>query len=519
MRPPNLAPISAALLASGALLLLSCSNQPTVVQLPPSGSFYTPSGLAFDDSQVDGGMLYVSSANFDRRFTFGDVMAVPLAQVGPNHEGLPPIGSVDAGTPPRSIYTLNASGPVYIQNFAGEMRVLSSENGGPQGLSRVIVPSRDVDSRLYFLDAQGTSLTCPNEDLTTLDCTGNAPSLTALEKKGNGKPRAPEPFGVGLTPPKADGSVDLFVTHMRPADEPVGSLLDNDSYVVDVPNVGNPDPTGLMDLTDPSMFIHLATDSSQGASVALGPHFAYVTGRRFTAVTFPVLLWLVDWRDPNHPVYDPGLVSTFVAAEGRAIAYWDDSKAHPGHARVYMVTRGPDSLVVLDINGEFPDSPLVPQITIVRQVPLPTGASELALIDRDGFGLNPLVAVTSSNNPSLDNIYSSSLQVAPNEGRLLIYDDDVGDVVAQLPQPNQVRLGTEPFAIAVQRTPDPKQTGARLFVSNLGDGRVAVADIADVSHPEAIQLVGWLGSPSSCIGHEGDPTFDPGFGLSCVESP
>jgi DNA-binding beta-propeller fold protein YncE len=71
-----------------------------------------------------------------------------------------------------------------------------------------------------------------------------------------------------------------------------------------------------------------------------------------------------------------------------------------------------------------------------------------------------------------------------------IYDPDVGQVVAQVSVGE--RSGTQspqPFGLAVQQ----QGTGARIFASNFGDGRIAVIDIADLGSPQLARLVAHVG--------------------------
>jgi hypothetical protein len=55
------------------------------------------------------------------------------------------------------------------------------------------------------------------------------------------------------------------------------------------------------------------------------------------------------------------------------------------------------------------------------------------------------------------------------DGSLAFYDDDLGQIAALVPG-----VGAVPFAIAVDRRGDDF---ARLYVSNFGDGRIAVVDV------------------------------------------
>jgi hypothetical protein len=83
-------------------------------------------------------------------------------------------------------------------------------------------------------------------------------------------------------------------------------------------------------------------------------------------------------------------------------------------------------------------------------------------------------------------------------GVVSIYDDDAGRLVSQISG-----VGSQPFGIAVQpadpTAPDPAARNvARVFVSNFGDGRVAVIDV-DVVQPERSRLVAHLGKAQTCL--------------------
>ena len=91
----------------------------------------------------------------------------------------------------------------------------------------------------------------------------------------------------------------------------------------------------------------------------------------------------------------------------------------------------------------------VPTFTLVRSVPLPAGPNDVQLINRPGRA--PLVVVSCSV-----------------DGSLAFYDDNLGQIAALIPG-----VGAVPFAIAI----DQRGDWARIYVSNFGDGRVAVIDV------------------------------------------
>jgi hypothetical protein len=82
------------------------------------------------------------------------------------------------------------------------------------------------------------------------------------------------------------------------------------------------------------------------------------------------------------------------------------------------------------------------------------------------------------------------------------YDDDVGDLVAQISG-----VGLQPYAMAF----DMKgSTGARLFVSNFTDGRIAVIDIPDLTHPKTAQIVAFIGQSQLCLTRSARDNTQPG---------
>src|SRR5258706_13663514 len=99
------------------VLCVSCaSNSPA--KPPPADAFYFPSGIVHTDVPgTDGGVIYVASSNFDRRFDFGSVLPVAIDKI----EGLPPFGKGVPDGGPASITVLPPANPVFIASFAGEM--------------------------------------------------------------------------------------------------------------------------------------------------------------------------------------------------------------------------------------------------------------------------------------------------------------------------------------------------------------------------------------------------------------
>ena len=430
-----------------AAVCLACNPQ-GLLRLPPADGVYFPTGLVHvEEASSPDGYLYVASSNFDRRFDYGAVAAIELAAVG-----LPPFGEpVPAGGPLdlRDLH-LGSQSQVLTQSFTGQMDKFLLPNGS----TRLFLPSRAEDSYLYILDAHQGTITCSETGESPsapsgapVDCSTNRPSRSLITNERDsptGKPRAPGPIGVGVS---ADGEV--FVTHFRGADSPVGSAQDIEAYVVhfnaQVPNINN------------DSYISVGPGGTHG--VAVGTRYAFTTGRFVSPRGY--VLRLVD-RLGTRPVLNSSIEDIFVVAEARGIALRDDEK------RAYIVARGPDTLLVVDIQDPLGDYP-VP--TLIRAIPLPAGANEIKLIERAGQG--PLAVVSCST-----------------AGMIVLYDDDVGQLVAELPA-----VGIQPFALAVQA----QGAGVRIFAGLFGEGRIAVLDLPDVAQPQDLRLVARLGSPQACL--------------------
>ncbi|MFZ5469255.1 MAG: YncE family protein [Myxococcota bacterium] len=413
---------------------------------PPLGAFYFPTGLTHVDSpESPEGLLYVASSNFDKRFDVGSVTAVNLARVRGGGVGMPSFGAAVPMTGPLQLTELNVSddGVVFTESFAGQMAGFALEDGGV----RLFVPSRAEGSRLHVLEApgvagEGLTLSCftPPQGGGN-NCIADSPSLVELEGTKTGLPRAPEPYSMAIA---ADG--ELFVTHLQRADSPPDSASDFHSYLVRT-FAQNP-------VVSAEDFIELGEGA--GSGVAVGSRYAFVSGRSSTAP----MVRLVDRFDRR--VLDPRLQNEFRVADARGIALSADQR------RLYLAGRLPDTLLVIDVQGATTSEP---RLLVVRGVPLPGGANELAILPRAGRG--NLVAVTSSSADVLS-----------------IYDDEAGAVVAQISS-----LGEQPFAIAV----DERAPGARLYVSMFADGRVAVVDIPDLLRPQEARLVAHLGTSQTCL--------------------
>jgi hypothetical protein len=487
----------------GATLVALGSACPAIdIFLPtPLERFYYPTALAhFDNPQAPqgNGLLAVASSNFDKRFVSGSATVLNLDQLP---VPLPAFGSVPAS--PIQLPLLRpvssdgrtrlepdggSGDAVAIAPFAGQMAVLPMEGNR----WRLFIPTRSEDHRVHALD-----VTLSSDGVPSLSCFGSesrscldsAPSLTRFRQSTSGLPRAPEAYGVALRarvcssptdcgdPSSRYGcrlgrcvsvdeggqiqgpAVDVLVTHLAQADTPQGSGRDLRGYLVKL-------ESETMTLTEQS-FIDLGPGATH--SIAVGSRWNFVSGRLLNPAGN-----LVRMVDTTSRIFvSSGIETTFRVAEARGIALSSDER------RLYMIGRSPDALLVASIDDA---TATTPTLRVVRGVPLPETPNEMVALSRPGRG--DLLAI-----------------VCINAGVLAVYDDDVGDVVAQVPG-----VGVQPFGVAVDR----RGGGARLFVSNLGDGRVAVIDMPDLNRPQGTRLVAHLGAQQLCLIRPGDP--------SCVDA-
>jgi hypothetical protein len=452
---------------------------------PPTDRFVYPSGIAhLPVAGSTNGALYVASANFDKCFDRGAVLAVDLDSAS---LGLPAIGARGANEPPLEITDLQIGeqAAVEIESFAGQMALWNPGGRNP----RLFVPTRAEESYLHAIDIDAqspTTLSCRGSE--ERNCIPGALSLTSnIEDSQADQPRAPAPLGVTIG---TDASV--WVTHIEAADSPARTARNFQTYLVRLPDAGA-DSLSLK----AENFISL---SSGGLSIggahatAIGQRYTYVTGRGFglgvqgQGANF--LLRLVD-RSNTSRILETGLNASFRTIEARDVVLGEYNQALDKE-RLYIVARGPDSLIVVDVLGVNSN---VPTLSIVDAVLLPDGASYAKVIHRGAAGVDDdIVAVTCSS-------------AARRLGVVALYDTRLGQVVKQVDE-----VGSQPYGIALHQPAGGN--AARLFVTNFGDGRVAVIDIPDLSNPQGARRVAYLGArqgrdekqgTSTCTQQETDP--------------
>ncbi|MFP2931266.1 YncE family protein [Pyxidicoccus sp. 3LG] len=480
-----------AYLFTAALLLVSCDTDPEP-RPPPSTRLVYPSGLAFwrpEGGPSTNGYLYVANANFDRCYDSGSVVALDLDALGVRPFGAPFTEPALPSDQVPSIEDLRVSPASYvrIQSFAGEMGLWAPTGRSP----RLFVASRAEANVLHSIDvgADGTSLTCVDGGGT--DCRDKGLSLVDVPGSVGGFPSAPGPQGITVDRANPDASV--WVTHSEivgPAES--GDENEFQSYLVNVP-ASNP----TRDVLGIDNFVPLGTNGqTAGAahSTAIGSRYTYASGRNTSSKQLGArparfILRLVDRQVPG-VVLDTqlGTDRDYSVREARGVAVLTSAVrtvANPADPaapftvvdeRVYLLARGPDTLLILDVvnaGGTAPGAGDVPSVRIVSALPLPEGASELEVIPR-GAGRGNLVAITGSGDEAVS-----------------IFDEEVGQLIAQVQvgeqDPNQP---SQPFGLAA----DVRGNAARLFASTFGDGRVAVIDIPDLDRPQNARLVVRLGA-------------------------
>ncbi|HZI14297.1 MAG TPA: hypothetical protein VE153_28270 [Myxococcus sp.] len=463
-----------AYLLTSALLLVSCDVSPEP-RPPPSTRFVYPSGVAFwrpEGGPSVNGYLYVASANFDKCFDSGAVAALDLDNLGVRPFGSP---FVQDEALPNEITELDfaSNSFVQIQSFAGEMALWSPPNRTP----RLFVPARAEGSFLHAIDVapDGVTLSCAQGG-TGRDCRENALSLIDVPGASGGFPSARGPLGV--TVERANPDARVWVTHSELA----GPQTSTDetqfrSYLVSLP-ASNPSqdfgPGNFVELTS------LGRLSGAAHATALGGRYVYASGRNASSEQLGsrparFVLRLVDKNAPER-VLETDIELDYSVREGRGVAVvqrpsaTNPSQLDPNRERVYLLARGPDTLLIIDVENALQDAPTR---QVVSALPLPEGAAELEVIPR-AVGRGNIVAVTGSGDEAV-----------------ALYDEEVGQLVAQVQvgdqDPNQP---AQPFGL----TADVRGNSARLFASTFGDGRIAIIDIPNLDRPQDARLVARLGA-------------------------
>ena len=453
------------------LLLAGCPDS-NRANAPPLDRLYFPVGIAHVDvAGSTEGVLFVANANTNKRYGTGSVVALPLDLIG-----LPEL-SADAG--PSAVLRLkdlklNATQSVQIASFASEIAVQ------PVAANeyRIYVPTRSEGMRAYQVAARivGTtpSISCVNGGQ---DCSGQGTSMTPTVFDGvdAGSQWALTPFGIAAANRTCGSPLECCpagTTCARTCEAgrclDASGLLFADVWVSYAPRgadvqsllAGRPLIGHIARLdSDDFMFKNenlISIGPGGSNSVAVAGSWVYVTGRILNPA--PNLLRLVNREGV---VLSTALESLFRVSDSRSVTLSSDGQ------RLFIVGRVPDTLLVATITN----ANTVPTLNFVRGIPLCDAPNDAKVIPRAGRG--DLVAVTCTA-----------------AGSVVLYDDDVGDLVAQLPG-----VGARPFGLAV----DVRGNAARIFVSNHGDGRIAVIDVPSLDRPQAARIVATLGESEVCL--------------------
>ncbi|MDP2270867.1 MAG: hypothetical protein Q8N23_22300 [Archangium sp.] len=454
------------------LLLLAGCPETSGANAPPIDRLYFPVGIAHVDvAGSTEGVLFVANANSNKRYATGSVVALQLDLLG-----LPEL-SVDAGAPSILRLTdlkMTETQSVQIASFASELAV--------QPISateyRLYVPTRSEGMNAYQLAAriEGTTPVLSCVDATGQDCSGKGTSMTPKVFDGidAGVQWPLTPFGVAAANRTcattaeccATGDscgrtceagrcldanrlpfADVWVSYAPRSD--ASALLNGRALIGHVARLDSDDFTFKTE-----NLIPIGPGGSN--SVAVAGSWVYVTGRILNPA--PNLLRLVNREGV---VLSTALESLFRVSDSRSITVSSDGQ------RLFIVGRVPDTLLVATITNQNS----VPTLNFVRGVPLCDAPNDAKVIPRAGRG--DLVAVTCTAS-----------------GTVVLYDDEVGDLVAQLPG-----VGAQPYSLAV----DVRGNAARIFVSTYGDGRIAVIDVPSLDRPQAARIVATLGETEVCL--------------------
>jgi hypothetical protein len=227
-------------------------------------------------------------------------------------------------------------------------------------------------------------------------------------------------------------------------------------------------------------FVPIGVEPSGG--IAVGARYAYLSGRLYpvdSPSNVPTALRTVDLSSSPRLGLQLHLQEQFRSTDMRGVVLSADEE------RLFLVTRAPDELLVLKISNPQSD---LPGLALVGSVPLPAGPDQARLIPRQP-GRGSLLAISCSGANSV-----------------AFYDDETGNLATVVPD-----VGLQPFGLAVQTPANcTSNCGARVFVTNFGDGTVGVIDIRDVNVPAEARLVALLGQPQECLIDQNSPPNCPG---------
>jgi hypothetical protein len=177
-----------------------------------------------------------------------------------------------------------------------------------------------------------------------------------------------------------------------------------------------------------------------------------------------------------------GLEQQVSIPDARGIALSHDE------TRLYLLGRltpyviGSDQLVVASISDPVAASGTT-TVNVIRMVPVCDEPQEVRTVVRPGH--TDLVVITCAGGAV------AAQGGATAAGELVLYDDEVGNLVGQVPN-----VGLQPDSLTIDVRPTG---GMRVFVSNFTDGRVAMIDVTSLLAPQSARIVGYLGAAQTCV--------------------
>jgi DNA-binding beta-propeller fold protein YncE len=387
---------------------------------PPLDRLYFPVSLALVETTPQSpGVLYVVNSNFDLRYNRGTVVAIDLSRLGASPNGkVAPAVDTDRGV-------------VFIDSFGGKT-ALYLPAGAKGGQRTMFVPTR-FDARLYTLTVDGPSVACfgLSPGVANRDCLGQGLRLVESDTV-----RADDPFGVALR------GQDLYVTHLRGADNPPRSGKNRVSYLVKLN----------AELMGPPLFIPIGGPPSEAAVST--PTGLFLTGRAVEGDAQPLRSVV------NDVVTDLGVTAATRIREARGVAASSDG------SRLFVTTRNPDGLLVVDVGPDATTG--LAHGRVLGFTALPKGVSEVGVITRAGRRDLVAVSCTTANTVAL-------------------FDDELGEVAALVPGV------ASPYGLATGARPSG---GARIYVASFASHSVDVIDVEDLTQPRRASVVGRLGGES-----------------------
>jgi len=450
----------AAVAAWAALALAACAQtnpgKPPPAVGQPFAGFYYPTGVAYvPDADGGAGFVYVVSSDFDLRFNRGTLASMSADIVLDDGGPLP--SAANAPASPAVIGNVFAplAQQVNIDIYGGPVALAHLPGTAPNA-RRLFVAGRQANA-LNAVDVNGPNLTCaPNANVDAGSAAADDCSALATPL-GTPIIDAYRPLVVGN---------EVYVGALTPLDDPRGSDLELVASLarVQADTMGNVQlfAMGPADTPLGSEAIG-ALEEFQGL-ILVGSRPISGANTVFTSV--PLRVVPEDQFETDAGSTQVDLSTQLNVQDIRSMVLASD------RTRLYVTTRNPDALVVLDVTPDLSGSP---RFEVIGATLMPSGASEIALIPR-GPGRRDLVAVSCETT----NVVA-------------IYDDEIGRVVTELRG-----VGEQPFGLAVGPVPHGGR-GVRLYTAAFGRGDLAVTEIPDLDNPASAAVLATVGPNENCL--------------------